>query len=203
MWWQLSTASKHTVYTQTHTEFGTENKDVWWTHRGFTHKAHASSIRNINSLENNRKTTKMEKKKKNFRKNKKGTSIFWVWGASSSSTLYGIRQNSWADFSQNRLYLFHFFKRTSVSRWRSIRERTSTAETSSSRCWQIHFLWIRVRAGCGSSPPSPTLASHSKRVGPWSSSSSSSDHIQAPKRRERERWGWDKQTNKKRKWIIS
>lgn len=205
MWWQLSTASKHTVYTQTHTEFGTENKDVWWTHRGFTHKAHASSIRNINSLENNRKTTKMEKKKKNFRKNKKGTSIFWVWGASSSSTLYGIRQNSWAGetFFLRIAFIFFvfFFKRTSVSRWRSIRERTSTAETSSSRCWQIHFLWIRVRAGCGSSPPSPTLASHSKRVGPWSSSSSSSsDHIQAPKRREREKdeVGTSKQTKKKK-----
>lgn len=127
-----------------------------------------------------------------------------MWGASSSSTLYGIRQNSWADFSQNRLYLFHFFKRTSVSRWRSIRERTSTAETSSSRCWQIHFLWIRVRAGCGSSPPSPTLASHSKRVGPWSSSSSSSDHIQAPKRREREKdeVGTSKQTKKESESLV-
>lgn len=144
----------------------------------------------------------MEKRRRKiFRKNKKGTSIFWVWGASSSSTLYGIRQNSWADFSQNRLYLFHFFKRTSVSRWRSIRERTSTAETSSSRCWQIHFLWIRVRAGCGSSPPSPTLASHSKRVGPWSSSSS--DHIQAPKKREKKMRLGQANKHKKRKWIIS
>jgi hypothetical protein len=96
---------------------------------------------------------------------------FFIFDAGNSSKVKDthryIRRRS-TQTSQNR---FSLFKKTNVSRWQSIRARTSKAETSS-RCWQIHFLWIRVRAGCGSSPPSPTLASHSKRVGP----SSSSDH---------------------------